>query len=80
MADDRYARAPGTSSMANGGRNIRARIQAIARDTLDAETSSAPQALVFAGPFSYPLGSQTLETPPPEIDRNFEWQSSIFRK
>ena len=31
MADDRYARAPGTSSMANGGRNIRARIQAIAR-------------------------------------------------
>lgn len=41
-----------------------ARIQAIARDTLDAETSSAPQALVFAGPFSYPLGSQTLETPP----------------
>ena len=38
--------------------------QAIARDTLDAETSSAPQALVFAGPFSYPLGSQTLETPP----------------
>lgn len=55
-------------------------IQAIARDTLDAETSSAPQALVFAGPFSYPLGSQTLETPPPEIDRNFERQSSIFRK
>ena len=31
MADGRYARAPGTSSMANGGRNIRARIQAIAR-------------------------------------------------
>ena len=27
MADDRYARAPGTSSMANGGRNIRARIR-----------------------------------------------------
>ena len=41
-----------------------ARIQAIARDTLDAETSSAPQVLVVAGPFSYPLGSQTLETPP----------------
>ena len=31
MADDRYARAPGTSSMANGGRNIRRRIEAIAR-------------------------------------------------
>ena len=31
MASDRYARAPGTSSMANGGRNIRARIEAIAR-------------------------------------------------
>ena len=31
MADGRYARAPGTSSMANGGRNIKARIQAIAR-------------------------------------------------
>ena len=31
MADSRYARAPGTSSMANGGNNIKARIQAIAR-------------------------------------------------
>lgn len=31
MTDGRYARAPGTSSMANGGRNIKARIQAIAR-------------------------------------------------
>lgn len=31
MADGRYARAPGTFSMANGGRNIKARIQAIAR-------------------------------------------------
>ena len=31
MADGRYARAPRTSSMANGGRNIKARIQAIAR-------------------------------------------------
>ncbi len=31
MADEKYARAPGTSSMANGLRNIRRRIQAIAR-------------------------------------------------
>lgn len=31
MANDRYARVPGTSSMANGGRNIRRRIEAIAR-------------------------------------------------
>lgn len=31
MADGRYARAPGTSSMANGVKNIKARIQAIAR-------------------------------------------------
>ena len=31
MADDRYARLPGTTSMANGGRNIKARIQSIAR-------------------------------------------------
>ena len=31
MANEKYARAPGTSSMANGGRNIRRRIQAIAR-------------------------------------------------
>ena len=31
MANDRYARAPGTSSIANGGRNIRRRIEAIAR-------------------------------------------------
>lgn len=31
MADERYARAPGTSSIANGGKNIRRRIEAIAR-------------------------------------------------
>ncbi len=31
MADDRYARTPGTSSMANGGKNIRRRIEAIVR-------------------------------------------------
>ncbi|MBE6970418.1 MAG: M56 family metallopeptidase, partial [Ruminococcaceae bacterium] len=31
MSNDRYARAPGTSSMANGGKNIRRRIEAIAR-------------------------------------------------
>lgn len=31
MADDKYARAPGTTSMANGGRNIKARISSIAR-------------------------------------------------
>ncbi|MBM6924435.1 M56 family metallopeptidase [Pseudoflavonifractor phocaeensis] len=31
MADDKYARAPGTTSMANGGQHIKARIQAIAR-------------------------------------------------
>ena len=31
MADERYARTPGTSSAANGGRNIARRIQAIAR-------------------------------------------------
>lgn len=31
MADEKYARVPGTSSMANGGRNIRRRIEAIAR-------------------------------------------------
>lgn len=31
MADERYARAPGTSSMANGGQNVRRRIEDIAR-------------------------------------------------
>lgn len=31
MASDRYPRVPGTSSMANGGRNIRRRIESIAR-------------------------------------------------
>lgn len=31
MADEKYARAPGTSSAANGGKNIRRRIEAIAR-------------------------------------------------
>ncbi len=31
MANERYPRAPGTSSMANGGKNIRRRIEAIAR-------------------------------------------------
>ena len=31
MADERYARTPGTSSAANGGKNIRRRVEAIAR-------------------------------------------------
>lgn len=31
MADEKYARAPGTSSAANGGENVRRRIEAIAR-------------------------------------------------
>lgn len=31
MVNEKYARVPGTSSMANGGRNIRTRIEAIAR-------------------------------------------------
>ncbi len=31
MSNERYARVPGTSSMANGGKNIRQRIQSIAR-------------------------------------------------
>ena len=31
MANEKYARTPGTSSMANGGRNIRQRIEAIVR-------------------------------------------------
>lgn len=31
MANEKYARAPGTSSMANGGKNIRQRIEAIVR-------------------------------------------------
>ena len=31
MANEKYARAPGTTSMANGGRNIRRRIESIAR-------------------------------------------------
>ncbi len=31
MADERYARAPGTSSLANGGKQIRRRIEAIVR-------------------------------------------------
>ena len=31
MANEKYARAPGTSSMANGGKNIRRRIESIAR-------------------------------------------------
>ena len=31
MADDKYARSPGTTSMANGGQNIKARISSIAR-------------------------------------------------
>ena len=41
-----------------------ARIQAIARDTLDAETSSASQALVFAGPSHIPLVLRLLRHPP----------------
>lgn len=53
MANERYARAPGTSSMANGGRNIRRRIEAIARfKRYPAGMSlvSVCVALVLAGP------------------------------
>nr|WP_326126103.1 M56 family metallopeptidase [uncultured Oscillibacter sp.] len=53
MANEKYARAPGTSSMANGGRNIRRRVEAIARFKrypAGMALASVCAALVLAGP------------------------------
>lgn len=68
MADEKYARAPGTSSMANGLRNIRRRIQAIARfKKYPAGMSlvSACMVLVLATPL---LVGSKQEVPPPFYD------------
>lgn len=53
MANEKYARTPGTSSMANGGKNIRRRIEAIARFKrypAGMALASVCAALVLAGP------------------------------
>ena len=53
MANEKYARTPGTSSMANGGRNIRRRVEAIARFKrypAGMALASVCAALVLAGP------------------------------
>ena len=53
MADEKYARTPGTSSAANGGKNIRRRIEAIARFKrypAGMALASACVALVLAAP------------------------------
>ncbi len=55
MADERYACAPGTSSVANGGKNIRRRIEAIARFKRypsGMALVSVCVALVLAGPLT----------------------------
>lgn len=75
MADEKYARAPGTSSMANGLRNIRRRIQAIARfKKYPAGMSlvSACMVVVLAAPL---LVGVKQEVPPPFYDH----QSNVDR-
>ncbi len=65
MANERYARAPGTSSMANGGRNIRRRIQAIARFKrypAGMALVSVCAALVLAGPCLMGVRAQSVYT------------------
>ena len=66
MADERYAQAPGTSSMANGGKNIRRRIEAIARFRLypaDMTLVSVCMTLVLAAPLLAGTRAQALEMP-----------------
>lgn len=65
MADERFARTPGTSSIANGGKNIRRRIEAITRFKrypAGMGLASACVALILAAPLL--LGS-TAQTPRP---------------
>ena len=63
MANERYARAPGTSSMANGGKNIRRRVEAIARFkryTAGVALVSVCVALVMAPPLLLGSHAQTV--------------------
>ena len=65
MADETYARAPGTSSAANGGKNIARRIQAIARFKLypaGMGLVSVCVALVLAFPLILGARAETLKT------------------
>ena len=65
MANEKYARAPGTSSMANGGRNIRRRIEAIARFKRypsGMALASVCVALVLAGPCLMGTRAQSVYT------------------
>ncbi|EOS66659.1 M56 family metallopeptidase [Oscillibacter sp. 1-3] len=65
MANEKYARAPGTSSMANGGKNIRRRIEAIARFKRypsGMALASVCVALVLAGPCLVGTRAQSVYT------------------
>lgn len=65
MANEKYARTPGTSSMANGGRNIRRRIEAIARFKrypAGMALVSVCVALVLAGPCLMGARAQSVYT------------------
>lgn len=64
MADERYARTPGTSSMANGGKNIRRRIEAIVRFKLYPAGMSLVSVcviLVLAAPLLVGVRSEAVE-------------------
>ena len=64
MADEKYARSPGTSSIANGGRNIRRRIEAIVRFKLYPAGMSLVSVcviLVLAAPLLVGVRSEAVE-------------------
>lgn len=78
MANEKYARAPGTSSISNGGRNISRRIAAIVRFKLyprGMALASVCIAIVLATPLL--LGTASADTghmhpgPQRELDRSF---------
>lgn len=72
MADEKYARAPGTSSMANGGRNITRRIEAIARFKrypAGMTLVSVCMALILAVPLAFGTKAQPAPTGAARPDR-----------
>lgn len=64
MANEKYARAPGTSSAANGGKNIRQRIEAIARFKRYPEGMTLVSVcvlIVLMNPIAYGSDARSLE-------------------
>ena len=74
MANDQYPRAPGTTSISNGGKNIARRIEAIAR------FKAYPRGMALASVCVTVvlLGSCLLGTAKPSLDRLDSWNTAGF--